>query len=75
MKGQRNTPEYWIHLVEQHFYLGNDFALIPANSLPEETAIELADRLDVLLERWDDEYIFQQKKHDVLAPGPGEAMH
>lgn len=63
MKGQSNTPEYWIGLVEQHFHLGNEFALIPITSFPPDTAVELADRLNVVVERWDDEYLFQQKKH------------
>ena len=63
MKGQSNTPEYWIGLVEQHFHLGNEFALIPIKSFPAGTAVELADRLNVLVERWEDDYLFHQQKH------------
>ena len=68
MKNNRNTPEYWASLVEQHFHLGNDFALIPAESFSEETAVELANRLNVRLGKWDDDYIFEQNKPGTSMP-------
>lgn len=75
MKNQRNTPEYWASLVAQHFHLGNEVALVPAKSFSEQTAIELADRLDAQLGRWEDDYIFQQKKPDAFVPRPDVVLH
>jgi hypothetical protein len=74
MTRRNNTPEYWMSLVEQHLALGNKFALIPIDSFPPEAAVALAERLDVKLERWDTDYIFQQKVQVELKEGQGR-MH
>lgn len=75
MKRQNETPEYWISLVEQHFKLGNQLALVPVYSLPKETAMELAERLDLVLEKWDTDYVFQLKTETNLMEGKGQVLH
>jgi hypothetical protein len=73
MKRRNNTPEYWMSLVEQHLKLGNQFALIPVENLPQEAAIALAERLDVVLEKWDTDYVFHQKME--IKDGKGQVLH
>jgi hypothetical protein len=75
---QTHDEKSWVRLVEESVLIGWEATLVPTSGMPEETAIELAERLDVVLERNGSEYRFRiprERWEKLTEPRPGEPIH
>ncbi|MEY4641320.1 MAG: hypothetical protein RLZZ227_1314 [Pseudomonadota bacterium] len=75
---QTNDETNWVRLVEESVMIGWEATIIPVSGMPEEKALDLAERLNVTLERAGSEYRFRIPRErwlQLTEPRPGEAIH
>jgi hypothetical protein len=75
---QTNDEKGWTRLVEESVMIGWEATIIPISGMPEERAIDLAERLNVILERHGSDYRFRIPRErwvGLTEPRPGEPIH
>ncbi len=75
---QTHDEKNWVRLVEESVLIGWEATIVPKSSMPEDRALELAERLNVKLEEFGSDYRFRIPRDrwlELTKPHPDEYVH